>query len=167
MSSSHFRKLRQSQSFNPEAVQSYLAFLDRVDVFPCLYFHHGILRNTIRRYETLWIPLLAGVAKAERASLLPPLDVEWAWVCHTRSPWRYCDDMQLLLEPGVISDTPIDRSFGIQFIVDADDREAGYAKAEVLWNEKYGDEPFDICEDLSFCPVIDDDEESVGRNVRV
>ncbi|GFH12369.1 uncharacterized protein HaLaN_08039 [Haematococcus lacustris] len=44
-------------------------------------------RVAVRRYETLWLPLLAGHAATQE--LIPPLDVAWAWLCHRLAPAAY------------------------------------------------------------------------------
>lgn len=40
------------------------------------------------RYEELWMPLISDlmVAGASPPMILPPLDVEWVWFCHTLNP---------------------------------------------------------------------------------
>jgi hypothetical protein len=52
-----------------------------------------------RRYEQIWLPLLADTAaKSEAAAgeLVPPLDVAYAWLCHRLAPAAYEADCQRL-----------------------------------------------------------------------
>lgn len=46
------------------------------------------------RYEELWMPLISDltVAGASPPMILPPLDVEWVWFCHTLNPvsFKFC-----------------------------------------------------------------------------
>jgi hypothetical protein len=48
--------------------------------------------EAVRRYEHLWLPLLAAVGKddaAAAAGLVPPLDVAFAWLVHRLDPVHY------------------------------------------------------------------------------
>jgi hypothetical protein len=57
-----------------------------------LLAHEGVLRAAIRRYERLWLPLLAANGRrdgADGAGLAAPLDVAWVWWCHSLAPLRY------------------------------------------------------------------------------
>ena len=52
-----------------------------------------MLTEALRRYEQLWLPLLAA-AKAEgaTATLVPPLDVAFVWHLHRLQPAAYAAD---------------------------------------------------------------------------
>jgi hypothetical protein len=52
-----------------------------------------------RRYEQIWLPLLAATAaksEAEAGELVPPLDVAYAWLCHRLAPAAYEADCKRL-----------------------------------------------------------------------
>lgn len=60
---------------------------------PLLGFLHSMLREILEfcfRYEELWMPLISDltVAGSSPPMILPPLDVEWVWFCHTLNPVR-------------------------------------------------------------------------------
>jgi hypothetical protein len=42
----------------------------------------------ICRYDELWMPLVSDltVVGSSPPMILPPLDVEWVWFCHTLNP---------------------------------------------------------------------------------
>lgn len=64
-------------------------FLTEVDHYPCLYTNEAVLVEAVRRYETIWLPL---VARSGVIEVVPPLDVEWIWHCHMLSPVAYQED---------------------------------------------------------------------------
>lgn len=45
--------------------------------------------EAVRRYTQLWLPLLNNTPEHERASLIPPLDVAFAWLSHRLAPAAY------------------------------------------------------------------------------
>ncbi len=67
----------------------HLVFLKEVEKTPELKLDH-VIRNAIRRYERLWIPL-AGKLHGDSSSLEPPLDVHWAWHAHMLG--MYCMEL--------------------------------------------------------------------------
>ena len=52
-----------------------------------------MLREALRRYETVFLPLLASWGDAA-APLVPPLDCAWLWHCHKLDPVAYARDCQ-------------------------------------------------------------------------
>lgn len=39
------------------------------------------------RYDELWMPLVAEISVGSTPPIvLPPLDIEWVWFCHTLNP---------------------------------------------------------------------------------
>ena len=50
-----------------------------------------MLAAAIRRYERLWLPLLAahGAGGGDGADVAAPLDVAWVWWCHSLAPLPY------------------------------------------------------------------------------
>mmetsp|Transcript_22878 Transcript_22878/g.35814 ORF Transcript_22878/g.35814 Transcript_22878/m.35814 type:complete len:116 (+) Transcript_22878:59-406(+) len=65
-----------------------LAFLDAVDQIPGVYTEEMGTR-ILQRYEHCWLPL---VHENKDKTLAPPIDVEWAWHCHTLCPVQYVAD---------------------------------------------------------------------------
>ena len=103
--------------------QDMLKFLEQVEnVSDSLHQDH-VIHNAVRRYETIWLPLLE---KHSDILLQPPLDVHWVWHVHMLCPRKYASDCVK-----IISLLP-------QHRYDADGE-----LARVLW-EKYTDEPFDV-----------------------
>jgi hypothetical protein len=52
--------------------------------------------ESIRRYQDLWLPLVAassaqGSNNSKPAILIPPPDIAWVWHCHRLAPKHYCD----------------------------------------------------------------------------
>lgn len=61
------------------------------------------LKEALRRYEQLWLPLLASQRRAGGAwqQLVPPLDVAFIWHLHRLHPSAYETDCAAVLElPG-------------------------------------------------------------------
>lgn len=59
------------------AVPTLLQVIERVDSLPALYANEVVLRNDTRRYEHLWLPMLANMSVITQRSLVPPMDIEW------------------------------------------------------------------------------------------
>lgn len=52
----------------------------------------------LRRYEELWMPLISDCTVGSKVhTLLPPIDVEWIWFCHTLNPVSYCSTSRVPL----------------------------------------------------------------------
>jgi hypothetical protein len=66
-----------------------LGFLSTVDLCASLS-EPTVIETAIRRYEQLWLPLIA--AAKDSNSLAPPIDLSWVWHCHMVSPYNYRDD---------------------------------------------------------------------------
>ncbi|KAI7732363.1 hypothetical protein M8C21_033717 [Ambrosia artemisiifolia] len=53
------------------------------------WLHHTpLLLEALRRYDELWMPMVCDltVESGKPPMILPPLDVEWVWFCHTLNP---------------------------------------------------------------------------------
>ena len=75
-------------------VRKMLKFLNQVErVSDSLHQDH-VIHNAMRRYETLWLPL---VEKNTDCFLEPPLDVHWVWHVHMLCPRKYTADCKELL----------------------------------------------------------------------
>lgn len=46
----------------------------------------------ICRYDQLWMPMISDLTpeSGKPPMILPPLDVEWVWFCHTLNPVYIC-----------------------------------------------------------------------------
>ena len=91
--------LRQKMEFKPydelmQDVQEHLKFLKEIyEVSPELHQDH-VMQNAIRRYETIWLPL---VARNAQYALVPPQDVAWVWHVHMLCPSAYTSDCKALV----------------------------------------------------------------------
>lgn len=46
-----------------------------------------VILEAIRRYDELWMPLISDLTVGSTPPMvLPPVDVEWVWFCHTLKP---------------------------------------------------------------------------------
>jgi hypothetical protein len=107
-----------------------LDFLSAVDQCASLS-DPAVIDVAIRRYEQLWLPLIAAAKNFN--SLAPPLDVHWIWHCHMLSPYNYQVDCQQIV--GKVVDHAV-RS--------TEDLIAARKKTARIWKEKYATEPFDL-----------------------
>ncbi len=71
-----------------------LDFIHEVNYYTLLY-GGKILENAIRRYEELWLPLVADVGDLV---VYPSLDVHWVWHCHMLAPLAYEKDCTRLVD---------------------------------------------------------------------
>ena len=104
-------------------------FLETVDQCPVLS-DPSVLSSAVRRYESIWLPLVAAAINPN--SLSPPLDVHWIWHCHMLSPYDYQADCKRLVGK-VIDHIPKSTRELI----------AGRQVAAIQWKERYATEPFD------------------------
>ena len=121
-----------------EQAQYHLAFLKTVSNVPKLH-EDAFLRNAARRYEVLWLPLLA---KHPQDDLEPPLDVHWVWHCHLLSPRAYHKDCRQVV--GMVPDHKLR--------IDRHDFDGAIQRAQALWEQLYPEEPFTIDFDASVDP---------------
>ena len=69
-------------------------FLKQVEKVSDSLHQDHVIHNAVRRYETIWLPLLA--RNSERF-IEPPLDVHWVWHVHMLCPKKYAADCKELL----------------------------------------------------------------------
>lgn len=95
------------------------------------------VQKAVQRYEQCWLPLLARVqvGGARWQHLVPPLDVEWIWLCHRLSPVMYEEDCENLFRKTIDSALQDPLSF---------DRESGRATCRKVWDMVYPNEPYDF-----------------------
>ena len=109
-------------------------------------------KESIRRYDELWLPLMANLNKMnlqsdggkEPIEFVPPGDIAWIWHCHRLAPYQYTKYVQRRfgLSPGdMLNAYP---PFSLQV-----DNEEGNERSQVrdLWYEHYPDEPFFLKEE--------------------
>ena len=82
-----------------KVAQQHLAFLEDVEAVSDGLHQPHVIRNAIRRYETIWLPLLA---ENPGVSLEAPLDVHWVWHVHMLCPKKYAADCESII--GMIPD---------------------------------------------------------------
>lgn len=123
-------------------VQFLLNMLCEVEKYPALYTNHKTLRNALRRYECVWVPLLAraGASGVHYASLAPPLDVQWVWMVHLLCPRKYIPD-SIKMWASVLPDET-DHVIDHQ-LLSTKQRKRAMKRARQLWGSQFPDEPFD------------------------
>ena len=112
------------------ATRNELAFLEEVDEYRNLY-RGPVVREAIRRYELLWLPLTANSRHYSSSQLAAPLDVAWVWHVHMLAPYYYAQDC-LNIVGKLIDHSPLDRR----------QRYLGLRRAEKLWRQAYPGERF-------------------------
>ncbi|XP_078363452.1 uncharacterized protein LOC144647530 [Oculina patagonica] len=116
-----------------QAAKSQLDFLALVDEHPGL-FSGPVLKNAIRRYEHLWLPLIFHYQSMhKKTDLAAPLDIAWVWHVHMLAPQNYEQDcnniVSMLVDHRLL--TPHQRQVGLQ-------------RAKSVWKKTYPYEPFEI-----------------------
>ena len=106
-----------------------IAFLEEVNKYPSL-FEGSVLKNAIRRYEKLWLPLIAANPKK---IIHPPLDIHWVWHVHMLAPYYYEKDCMRLVG------TVIDHQ--LTFL---NSQKQAIERAQSTWWTSYKDEPFEV-----------------------
>lgn len=115
-----------------EAARRQLVFLKKVDQYRPSLYNGPMVIEAIRRYEMLWLPLLAE-ADQSHAELCGPIDVEWVWHVHLLAPLHYKDDTHTILG-----------RFPNHQLLTKKDLTRAHERARSLWTSKYGPhEPFE------------------------
>ena len=75
-------------------IQSLYVFCDADSVsgenLKCASFFLSFFLLFIIRYDELWMPLISDLMVGiSPPMILPPLDIEWVWFCHTLNPVFY------------------------------------------------------------------------------
>lgn len=115
------------------AIDEHLNLLEKVEASRELY-EGRLLREAIRRYVNLWLPLIAKYGENEK--LLPPVDVQWVWYCHALSPVQYAEDV-MKLEGRAIPHLLLSKS----------ERSRSTDRAKSHWGNLFPEEPFEISKD--------------------
>ncbi|KAI3939500.1 hypothetical protein MKW92_032295 [Papaver armeniacum] len=114
-----------------------VSFLQRV--FESQWFHHPpSIIQSIRRYDELWMPLISDLSINSKTSpmILPPLDIQWVWFCHTLDPATYREYCQ----------SRFSRLIEKSLIFSDENEEYASNRCRDIWSCKYPYEPFDIVE---------------------
>ena len=117
--------------------QNLLSFLEVVDQYPGLC-RGPLLKNAVRRYEQLWLPLAAAHMTLS-TPLAAPFDIAWVWHTHVLATSYYVKDCTRFF------DKVVDHKVRIASGVDCSDE--AHTKTKELWQVLYPEEPFNV--DLS------------------
>ncbi|KAI3448542.1 hypothetical protein Pfo_005207 [Paulownia fortunei] len=90
--------------------------------------------EAIRRYDQLWMPLIADLTTGSKPPMiLPPLDVEWVWYCHTLNPANYRH----------YCESKFSKLIGKPTIFDEENEEYALNRCREIWESKFPSEPFE------------------------
>ncbi|CAK7340610.1 unnamed protein product [Dovyalis caffra] len=138
-----------------------LGFLRTVSDSHWLHERATVL-EAIRRYDELWMPLVSDLMVGSSPPMvLPPLDVEWVWFCHTLNPVsyrKYCEQR-------------FSKLIGKPAIFDEENEEYALMRCEELWMKRYPNESFENEVDINSSnlqdhqPVVKDDHEDLLNEV--
>lgn len=116
-----------------QAAKNQLDFLALVNEHPRL-FSGPVVKNAIRRYELLWLPLISHHQRMhKKTDLAAPLDITLVWLVHMLAPQHYeqdCNNIVSMLVDHCLL-TPHQRQVGLQ-------------RAKSVWEETYPYEPFEV-----------------------
>ncbi|KAL0836354.1 hypothetical protein Bca101_088243 [Brassica carinata] len=101
----------------------------------CQWLHHPpVISEAIRRYDELWMPLISDLTVGSKPPIiLPPLDVEWVWFCHSLNPVSYRDYCQKRFS----------KLIGKPAIYDEENEDYAVSQCEKIWIRRYPDESFE------------------------
>ncbi|KAF3779339.1 Glycine-rich domain-containing protein 2 [Nymphaea thermarum] len=122
--------IRMSVDFVP-AARKHVSFLRTVHHSASLH-QTGFLSRAIRRYHRLWMPLYAQISDSSPL-VLPPVDVQYIWFCHTLNPAafrRYCMSRfsKVIEKPAIFDD---------------ENEEYAMKRCREIWKQRYPNEPID------------------------
>ncbi|KAL8188845.1 hypothetical protein R6Q57_029600 [Mikania cordata] len=106
------------------------------DVAESHWLHHTpVLVEAVRRYDELWMLLMSDLTaeSGKPPMILPPLDVEWVWFCHTLNPVayrRYCDSR-------------FSKLIGKPAIFNQENKDYAVERCKEIWISKYPSESFE------------------------
>jgi Glycine-rich domain-containing protein-like len=103
----------------------------------CKYDEPSILIESLRRYQVLWLPLVASELTTTK-QLIPPPDIAWLWHCHRLAPKEYCDYCVETFGMIVEANPP----FAVAAREGPADGDSAILQTRALWKDRYPDEPF-------------------------
>ncbi|XP_042049831.1 glycine-rich domain-containing protein 1-like isoform X1 [Salvia splendens] len=96
--------------------------------------HKPTIFEAVRRYDEIWMPLIADLTTGSKPPmLLPPLDVEWVWFCHTLNWANYRDYCQ----------SRFSKLIGKPNIFDEENEDYALERCRKVWEHKFLSEPFE------------------------
>ncbi|CAA0815602.1 Protein of unknown function (DUF1399 [Striga hermonthica] len=115
------------------AARRNLGFLRHVSDSSWLH-HESAIVEAIRRYHQLWMPLIADLtAGIKPPMILPPLDIEWVWFCHTLNPANYRN----------YCESRFSKIIGKPAIFDEENEEYALDRCREIWESKFQTDPFE------------------------
>ncbi|XP_050223612.1 uncharacterized protein LOC126673490 isoform X2 [Mercurialis annua] len=105
--------------------------------------------EAIRRYEELWMPLISDLTVGSTPPMiLPPLDIEWVWFCHTLNPVsykQYCSARfsKLIGKPAIFYE---------------ENEEYALMRCEEYWMNRYPNDSFENEVDLKSDQVVENED---------
>ncbi|OVA13420.1 Protein of unknown function DUF1399 [Macleaya cordata] len=128
------------------AARRQVLFLRRVSESEWLH-HPPTLLHSIRRYDELWMPLISELfVESMTQMILPPLDVQWVWFCHTLNPASY----------RLYCESRFSKLIEKSSIFDDENEEYALNRCRDIWSCKYPSEPFDLQEPDETMEIITD-----------
>ncbi|KAK6143895.1 hypothetical protein DH2020_024243 [Rehmannia glutinosa] len=111
-------------------------------VFDSHWLHQkSTVLEAIRRYDELWMPLIADLTTGSKPPMiLPPLDVEWVWYCHTLNPANYKH----------YCESRFSKLIGKPAIFDEENEEYALNRCREIWESNFPSEPFENESDTNF-----------------
>ncbi|KAK9070937.1 hypothetical protein SSX86_009505 [Deinandra increscens subsp. villosa] len=106
------------------------------DVAQSHWLHHTpVVVQAVRRYEELWMPMMSDLTTDSDSPpmILPPIDVEWVWFCHTLNPVayrQYCDSR-------------FSKLIGKPAIFNQENKDYCLERCKEIWVSKYPSESFE------------------------
>ena len=89
-----FQFICDKETYLVQEAEKMVKFLKQVEKVSDSLHQNHVIHNAVRRYETIWLPLLV---RNTEGFLEPPLDVHWAWHVHMLCPRKYAADCKGLL----------------------------------------------------------------------
>ncbi|PON42631.1 Glycine-rich domain-containing protein-like [Parasponia andersonii] len=139
------------------AARRNIGFLRAVAESQWLHDQKPTLLEAIRRYNDLWMPLISDLTVGSTPPLiLPPIDVEWVWFCHTLNPVRYREYCK----------SKFSKFIGKAAIFDEENEEYAVMRCREIWVRRYPNEPFENGVDSDQAdPVVANDYEELLTQV--
>ncbi|XP_023643909.1 uncharacterized protein LOC17894200 isoform X2 [Capsella rubella] len=119
----------------------------------CQWLHHPpVISEAIRRYDELWMPLVSDLTVGLKPPMiLPPIDIEWVWFCHTLNPVSYRDYCQKRFS----------KLIGKPAIYDEENENYAVLQCEKVWVLRYPLESFENRADLDSVETVSSVNEDV------
>lgn len=115
------------------AARRHIGFLRIVAEYEWLHQKSTVV-EAIRRYDELWMPLISDLTEGSTPPMvLPPIDIEWVWYCHTLNPVsykQYCESRfsKLIGKPAIFNE---------------ENEEYALMRCRQIWLSRYPSEPFE------------------------